>query len=112
MKGAIKQRLEDQFLQNWNSLVHNSPKAINHGTFKTELKYEKYLNILEMKDAILFCTLYNSSQIGDEYNYVFECNYFNKKRKQSLSNYYINRHTTIKLCQVKDNQYWRNSVIS
>jgi hypothetical protein len=65
-----------------------------------QFKYEKYLNILEMKDAILFCTLCNSSQIGDEYNYVFECNYFNKKRKQSLSNYYINRHT-IKFSELK-----------
>ena len=35
LKCVIKQRLEDQFLQNWNSLVHNSPKAINYKTFKT-----------------------------------------------------------------------------
>jgi hypothetical protein len=39
LKCVIKQRLEDQFLQNWNPLVHNSPKAINYKTFKTELKY-------------------------------------------------------------------------
>ena len=30
LKCVIKQRLEDQSLQNWNSLVHNSPKAINY----------------------------------------------------------------------------------
>jgi hypothetical protein len=40
LKCVIKQRLEDQFLQNWNSLVQNSPKAINYKTFKTEFKYE------------------------------------------------------------------------
>jgi hypothetical protein len=28
LKCVIKQRLEDQFLQNWNSLVQNSPKAV------------------------------------------------------------------------------------
>ena len=55
MKCVIKQRLEDQFLQNWNSLVQNPHKAVNHITFKTEFKYEEYLNILEIKDATLFC---------------------------------------------------------
>ena len=35
LKCVIKQRLEDQALQNWNSLVHNSPKAIN---YKKKLK--------------------------------------------------------------------------
>jgi hypothetical protein len=33
----------------------NSPKAINYKTFKTEFKYKEYLNILEIKDAILLC---------------------------------------------------------
>ena len=33
LKCVIKQRLEDQFLQNWNSLVQNSPKSINYKTF-------------------------------------------------------------------------------
>ena len=57
LKCVIKQRLEDQFLQNWNSLVQNSPKAINYKTFKTEFKYEKYVNILEIKDAICYADL-------------------------------------------------------
>ena len=42
----------------------------------------------------------NSSQIGDEYHYIFECKYFNKKRKQSLSNYFINRHNIIKFSEL------------
>ena len=53
LKCVITQRLEDQSLKNWNSLVHNSPKAINYKNVKTEFKYEEYLNILEIKDAIL-----------------------------------------------------------
>ena len=96
LKCVIKQRLENQFLQNWNSLIQNSPKAINYKTIKTEFKYEEYLNILEIKDAILLCRfrttnnklpietgrwqniprenrkciLCNRSQIGDEYHYI------------------------------------------
>ena len=55
MKCVIKERLEDQFLQNWNSLLQSASKAINYKTFKTEFKYEEYLNILEINDATLFC---------------------------------------------------------
>jgi hypothetical protein len=55
LKCVIKQRLEDQFLQNWNSSVQNSPKSINYKTFQTKCKYEEYLNILEIKYAILLC---------------------------------------------------------
>jgi hypothetical protein len=108
LKCVIKQRLEDQFLQNWNSLVQYSPKAINYKTFKTEFEYEEYLNILEIKDAILLCRfratnnklpietvrwqniprenrnciLCNRSQIGDEYHYIFECIYFNQSTRR------------------------------
>jgi hypothetical protein len=51
-------------------LVQNSPKAINYKTFKTEFKYEEYLNILEIKDAILLADLEqqiinSSSKQGD-----------------------------------------------
>jgi hypothetical protein len=58
LKCVIKQRLEDQFLQNWNSLVQNSPKAINYKTFKTEFKYEEYFNIYNIQlNCILFGVL-------------------------------------------------------
>ena len=126
MKCVIKQRLEDQFLQYGNYLVQNSPKAINYKIFKTEIKYEEYLNILEIIDAILLCRfrttnnklpietgrwqnflrenrkciLCNRFQIGDEYSYIFECDYFNQKRKQSLLNYFIYRHNIIKFSEL------------
>ena len=57
LKCVIKQRLEDQSLQNWIFLVHNSPKIINYKTLKAEFKYEEYLNILEIKDAICYADL-------------------------------------------------------
>ena len=38
LKQSIKQTLLDQFLQDWNSSVHNSPKASNYRIFKTEFK--------------------------------------------------------------------------
>jgi hypothetical protein len=36
LKCIIKQRLEDQFLQSWNSVVQHLPKAIIYKTFKTK----------------------------------------------------------------------------
>ena len=36
LKCIIKQRLEDQFLQNCNFVVQHSPKAIIYKTFKTK----------------------------------------------------------------------------
>ena len=38
LKQSIKQTLLDQFLQDWNSSVHNSPKAFNYRIFKTDFK--------------------------------------------------------------------------
>jgi hypothetical protein len=55
LKQSIKQTLLDQFLQDWNSSVHNSPKAINYRIFKTDFKFEEYFNILDEKNSLLLC---------------------------------------------------------
>ena len=47
-------------------------------------------------NTILFIIL----QIGDEYHYIFECIYFNQKRKQSLLNYFIYIHNIIKFSEL------------
>ena len=43
LKQSIKQRLLDQFLQDWNSSVQNSTKSYNYRIFKTDFKFEEYL---------------------------------------------------------------------
>ena len=119
LKCVIKQRLEDQFLQNWNSLVQNSPKA---------------LNILEIKDAILLCrfrTTNNKLPIGTgrwqniprvNVNYVIDLKLEMNtiiclnvitltndvsSRCQIISYIYIDiiLLNFLNLCQVKENQY-------
>jgi hypothetical protein len=54
-KKSIKQTLLDQFLQDWNSSVHSSPKASNYRIFKTEFKFEEYFNILDEQNSFLLC---------------------------------------------------------
>jgi hypothetical protein len=55
IKQTIKQTLLDQFLQDWISSVHNSPKAFNYRIFKTDFKFEEYFNILDEQNSFLLC---------------------------------------------------------
>jgi hypothetical protein len=50
----VKLRLRDQFLQEWNSNLENSPKALNYRLYKQIFEFENYFNILENKDKIYF----------------------------------------------------------
>jgi hypothetical protein len=52
LKQSIKQTLLDQFLQDWNSSVHNSPKETNYRIFKTDFKFEEYFNILDVNVCV------------------------------------------------------------
>jgi hypothetical protein len=43
------------FLQEWNSNLENSPKALNYRLYKQIFEFENYFNILENKDIFTFC---------------------------------------------------------
>jgi hypothetical protein len=43
------------FLQEWNSNLENSPKALNYRHYKQIFEFENYFNILENKDIFTFC---------------------------------------------------------
>jgi cobalamin-dependent methionine synthase I len=122
LKQSIKQTLSDQFLQDWNSSVHNSPKAFNYRIFKTDFKLEEYFNILDEQNSLLLCKfrttnhklsiekgrwsnilrknryyeLCQKNQIGDEYHYIFECTNLSEKRTSLLPKHLIERPNIIK----------------
>ena len=122
LKVFLKQRLSDQFKQFWQSCITDSAKSLNYRIFKTFHEFENYLNILTIKEGILFCRfrttnnylpietgrwrnierenrhchLCNSGELGDEYHYILECSILNEQRKRLLPNYYINRPNTLK----------------
>lgn len=130
LKSIVKQRLIDQFLQDWYSLVQNSPKSTNYRIFKTELKFEEYFNILDIKNAIVLCRfrttnhklpietgrwqnvmrqnriclLCNTNSIGDEFHYILECNYFSDKRREHISKTFTNRPNILKFCSLFTNK--------
>ena len=107
LKHSIKQNLTDQYLQTWLSSVNDSPKALNYRIYKDNLVFENYLNILNDKDNLTLskfrttnhklpvengrwkniarenriCPLCNNGEIGDEFHYLFKCQYFGNQRK-------------------------------
>jgi hypothetical protein len=51
----IRNRLREQFTQEWHSLIQNLPKAINYRLFKDNFEFENYFNILEDPDIYTLC---------------------------------------------------------
>ena len=114
-KCVVKQRLLDQFVQNWQTSLSDSSKALNCRIFKTKFEFKEYFKILNIGDAIRlcwfrttnqnlpietgrwrnidrgnrYCNLCNCQKLGDEYHYVLECSSLNDKRKQLLPKYFM-----------------------
>lgn len=122
LKSIVKEILQNQFVQDWRSIVDNSPKCINYRIFKTNLNLEKYLLILPTDLRITFtklrtcnhrfpietgrwhniekhlrkCTMCDSNSIGDEFHYILECTYFVNDRKMFLPKRYYENPNIIK----------------
>ena len=111
-KSLVKSRISDQFLQNWNNTIMNSPKCLVYRLYKTQHLFEEYLDIIPLNLAYILCRfrimnhklpiekgrfiniernqrvchLCNNGLLGDEYHYLMECSYFNNDRKNILTN--------------------------
>lgn len=118
----VKQILRDQFFQNWNNQLQNSSKGINYSLFKDNVLFENYFKALNGSLAITMvrfrtgnhklpveigrwnnielaerkCQLCQASQIGDEFHYLFECQFFLTERRALISHYYYKRPNIIK----------------
>jgi hypothetical protein len=109
--------LIDQFVQNWQTSLSDSSKALNYRIFKTKFEFEEYFNILNIVHAIRlcrfrttnhyidrenrYCNLCNCHKLGDEYPYVLECSSLNDKRKQLLPKYFMKRHNVVKFFELQ-----------
>ena len=125
-KKSIEQKLKDQYLQVWSNEVNSSSKGLCYRMFKHDLEFENYLSQLPQNFLFTFCkfrcgnhrlpvetgrwhntprserlcTLCDSTDIGDEFHYIFSCGYFKKERKQYLSSFYCNNVNTVKFNQL------------
>ena len=52
---AVKKSLQDQYVQEWNTIINNSSKCVLYRTFKRNFVFENYLTTLSSYNRKLFC---------------------------------------------------------
>ena len=103
-KNKIKTRLADQFKQEWQNKVNETEKCLNYRLYKNDFNFENYFNILSLpltkyvckfrcsshklpikKGRFLniernerICHICNKNELGDEFHYLFNCEYFSR----------------------------------
>ena len=118
MKRNLSIRLNDINIQEWSSEVNNNSFCTNYKCFKINLEFEYYLKVLVNSNRILLtkfrcrnlkfpnninrfgvddndklCNICTSGNVGDEYHYLFDCNYFNHYRSMYVLPHII-RHSS------------------
>lgn len=119
---AFKQKLMDQYLQKWNSLVDNSSCSLNYRIFKETFHMNNYFTFLTNRECKILtkfrtrnhrlpveigrwtgiplnerkCWLCKG-EAGDEYHYILKCSFFNNQRKKFVKPYYYRSPNTFKL---------------
>ena len=104
----MKQRLMDQFIQEWQSRVAENSVCSNYRLFKKKFCFEKYLTYLPsiLRQRVLkfrisnhrlpvqqrrslgiprderICTVCDSGEVGDEFHYLLNCSNENVKRNR------------------------------
>ena len=61
-KNIVKQRLREQYVQSWQSIVHDSGTCCNYRMFKTDFCFENYLIMLpkDLQKAFLTLRVFNN----------------------------------------------------
>ena len=114
----VKNRLIDQFKQNWYNSIFELSKCLNYRIFKTNHNFENYLSVLPTDLRISYskfrcinhklpiergrfcgiarddriCSLCNSANLGDEYHYLFECDFLKAERTKFIPQEIYKKH--------------------
>lgn len=124
LKSIVRQKLNDQFIQNWSSQINNTSRGKFYSLFKEEFQLESYLLKLNTCDRIQISKLRCSNfkfpietgrwsrvpredricnlcrnGLGDEFHYLFTCNNTNIKnlRDKYIPQYYTKNPTENKM---------------
>jgi hypothetical protein len=127
-KRIVKQRLRDQFMQEWESTVTENSVCCNYRIFKNTFCFEEYLIYLPytLSQRVLkfrlsnhrlpiqqrralgiprderICTICNSGEVGDEFHYLLTCS--NETVKQNrikyVDKYYTHHPNVPKFCSL------------
>ena len=108
-KRIVKQRLMDQFIQEWQSRVEENSVCSNYRLFKKKFCFEEYLTYLSsiIRQRVLksrlsnhrlpiqqrrslsiprderICTVCDSGEVGDYFHYLLNCSNENVKRNRT-----------------------------
>ncbi len=127
-KRIVKQRLMDQFIQEWQSRVAENSVCSNYRLFKKKFCFEEYLTYLPsiLRQRVLkfrlsnhrlpiqqrrslgiprderICTVCDSGEVGDEFHYLFNCSNENVKRNRTkyVDKYYTHHPNVPKFCSL------------
>ena len=107
----------------WHSRIFDSSVCTNYRLFKTELRFEEYLTLLNQKERVDLCKfrcgnhklpivtgrhanierhervchLCDKQSFGDEYNYIFICPAFNLERAKYLDTKWFTYPNVLKM---------------
>ena len=125
VKLSISRVLSDLYIQEWNEKVNVSSKGKQYILFKDNLNFEKYLirvskfyydKIIKYRtgnhrppietgrwdDTPLNerkCNVCNKNGIGDEYHYLFSCDFFKNERNLYLKQYF---YVNLNICKYRE----------
>ena len=119
---SFKQKVKDQYLQHWFSLINSSSSGITYRIFKKQYGNNKYFSILKNSQCRILTAFRTrnhrlpievgrwgnipiserichlcKSEIGDEFHYIFKCTSFNDERKSYTKAYFRNHPNTYKM---------------
>ena len=126
---AFKQKLKDQYIQNWSSLIDQSSSGKNYRIFKNIFELNPNFSFLSNKESRLItafrtrnhrlpieigrwasiplnertCKLCNDD-IGDEFHYIMKCKHFEDLRKKMIKPYYRKNVNTLKFYELLNNK--------
>jgi hypothetical protein len=127
----VKQRLKDQFLQNWSGRLNDSSRAIFY-RYISNHRFQPYLNYLSVRkfrvcmSRLRVCSHRLFIETGrwtrpvstpiserkcifcdkleDEYHFVLECTLYSDLRKLFIPNYYVNRPNMQKFIELMNSE--------
>ncbi len=132
-KGIVKQRLRDQYIQNWKSELEDNGVCCNYKLFKKDFTFEKYLvslpyslrqpflkfrlcnhklpiqqsRLQNIARAERLCNICDVNEVGDEFHYLFNCscNTLKETRLLYLQKYYLHHANVIKFFSIMNEQH-------
>ena len=122
----VKRKLQDQYIQSWFAEINRNEMFYNYRMFKENFAFEKYLTILPANLALAtikfrtlnhkmpiqkgrimnvsrnerLCTKCGMRDLGDEFHYLFVCDYFKDERKKLLKGYFYKHPNTVKFAEL------------